>query len=359
MSCNRKMALLVVLSLVLGLSFAWAAEQNTQQNTELATFSEMTTKKAGPKPRVTSAAFFRKNQMIICGGRLETLNPQGDLWALDLKTKEWSQIAPTNGDLKKVAMVAGIYDETRDRLVVMAQKISGEIETHFYSFAENKWDTAAPAGDAPKAMIGATPIYDPQADAMVFMGGSAWENPDNTRYRTVYYGDTYSLSLKDFKWKKLETTGERPLPRNRHTEVYDPKTHSLVVFGGIGTDKTGTELVFNDVWTLDLAKAEWKKVELKGIEVEPRCDHCAVYDPTKHRMIAFGGRAMMDKYFADALALDIKTFTWSRIKTKSPVTLQLESAAAVWDSNANRALIFGGIQPGQMLMNSVWEIVQK
>ena len=355
MFCNRNVALLVVLSFVLGLSFAWAGEQDTQ----LATFSEMTTKKAGPKPRVKSAAFFRKNQMIICGGRLETLNSEGDLWALDLKTKEWSQIEPTNGDLKKIGMAVGIYDETRDRLVVMAQKVSGEIEVHLYSFAENKWSAAAATGDAPKAMIEATPIYDPKADAMVFMGGSGWENPDNTRYRTVYYDDTYSLSLKDFKWKKLETTGERPLPRNRHTEVYDPKTHSLVIFGGIGTDKTGKELPFNDVWTLDLAKAEWKKIELKGIEVEARCDHCAVFDPTKRQMIAFGGRAAMDKYFADALALDIETFTWSRIKTKLPVTLQLESPAAVWDSNANRALIFGGIQPGRMLMNSVWEIVQK
>ena len=359
MLCNRILALLVVLSFVLGLSLAWAAEQNTQQGTQLATFSEMTTKKAGPKPRVMSAAFLRKNQMIICGGGLETLNPQGDLWALDLKTKEWSQIVPTNGDLQKVATIVGIYDETRDRLVVMAHKISGEIETYLYSFAENKWDKVAPAGDAPKAMVSATPIYDPKADAMVFMGGSAWENPDNTRYRTVYYNDTYSLSLKDFKWRKLETTGERPLARNKHTEIYDPKTHSLVVFGGIGTDKTGTELVFNDVWTLDLATGEWKKVEVQGIEVEARCDNCAVYDPTKHQMIAFGGAAMMQKYFADALALDLKTFTWSRIKTKLPVTLQLASAASVWDSNANRALIFGGVQPGRMLMNSVWELVQQ
>ena len=355
MFSNRKVALLVVLSLVVGLSMAWADKKGPQ----LAVFSEMTTKKAGPKPRVISAAFFRKNQMIICGGGLETLNPQGDLWALDLKTKEWSQMKPSNGDLKKIAVVVGIYDEKRDRLVVMAHKISGEIETSWYSLAENKWNKVAPAGDVPKAMIISTPIYDPKADAMIFMGGSAWENPDNTRYRTVYYSDTYSLALKDLKWKKLATKGDVPLPRNRHTQLYDPKTHSLVVFGGIGTDKTGEELVFNDVWALDLAKAEWKKVEVKGIEIEPRCSHCAVYDPTQHRMVVFGGAAMKGKHFSDLLALDLNTFTWSRIKTKLPVTLQLAGAAAIWDSKAKRALFFGGVQPGRMLMNSVWELVQE
>ncbi len=355
MSLKRKVALLVVLCLVVGLSFAWAGKKDAQ----LARFSEMTTKNVGPEPRVASAAFFRKNQMIICAGRLETFNCPGDLWSLDLKTKEWSKIKPANGDLKKIVAAVGIYDKKRDRLVVMAYKISGEIETSSYSFAENKWSEVAPAGDALKEMASSTPIYDPKADSMVFMGGSAWVNPDNTRYRTVYYGNAYALSLKDFKWKKLETKGEGPFPRNQHTQIYDPKTHSLVVFGGIGMDKTGKEVLFNDVWALDLAKFDWKKIEVKGIEVEVRFAHCSVYDPTKHRMIVFGGLTMADKQISDVQALDLETYTWSRIKTKLPVTLQLADAAATWDSTANRALFFGGIQPGRMLMNSVWELVQE
>ncbi|HUT02527.1 MAG TPA: kelch repeat-containing protein [bacterium] len=354
---KRMACLLVVLSLVLCLSSAWAAKKEIS----LATFSEMTTKKLGPKPRIMSAAFFRNkgNQLLICGGGLETLNPQGDLWALDLKTREWSKIKPANGDLQKIAMAAGIYDEKRDRLVVIVQEISGKLETFSYSFAENKWNSVAPVGDFPKVMFRTTPIYDPKADSIVVFGGSAWENPDNTHYRTVYYKDLYSLSLKDLKWKKLAATGESPLPRSGQVEIYDPKTHSLVMYGGIGTDKTGKELVFNDVWVLDLTKLQWKKVEAKGIKIEPRCSHCGVYDPVKHRMIVFGGGAMMDKQFSDLLALDLDTYTWSRVRTKLPVTLQLSGAAAAWDSNANRMLVFGGIQPGRIMMNAVWEIAQK
>jgi len=354
---KRMACLLVVLSFVLSLSSVWAAKKRV----ELATFSEMATKKAGPKPRIMAAVFFRKkaNQLLICGGGLETLNLQGDLWSLDLKTKEWSQIKPENGDLKKIGVPAGIYDEKRDRLVVVVQKISGEIEAYWYSLAENKWNNVAPVGDVPKAVSRTPPIYDPKADSMVFFGGAAWENPDNTHYRTVYYGDLYSLSLKDLKWKKLATKGESPLPRNGQVQIYDSKTHSLVMYGGIGTDKTGKEMVFNDVWVLDLAKLQWKKVEAKGIKIEPRCNHCGVYDPVKHRMIVFGGGAMMDKQFSDLLALDLDTYTWSRVRTKLPVTLQLSGAAAAWDSNANRMLVFGGIQPGRMVMNSVWELIQK
>ncbi len=354
---KRTACLLVVMGLVLSLSSAWAAEKRM----ELATFSQMATKKAGPKPRVMSAVFFRKktNQLIICGGGLETLTPQGDLWALDLKTKEWSQIKPKNGDLKKIALLAGTYDEKRDRLVVVVQKLSGKIEMYWYSFAENKWSSVALVGDVPKAMFRTTPIYDSKTDSMVVFGGSAWENPDNTHYRTVYYRGLYSLSLKDLKWKKLATKGESPLPRSGQVEIYDPKTHSLVMYGGIGTDKTGKELVFNDVWVLDLAKLQWKKVEAKGIKIEPRFSHCGVYDPTKHRMIVFGGAAMMNKRFSDLLALDLATYTWSRVRTKLPVTPQLSGAGAVWDSNANQMLVFGGIQPGRMMMSAVWEIIQK
>jgi len=353
MFSKRKLALLVVLCFAVSLSFVWA-EKNKNQ---LATFSEMTTKKAGPQPRVLSAAFFRKNQMIIFGGVLEMLNSPGDLWALDLKTKEWSQIKPINGNLKKIGKSVGIYEEKRDRLVVLSLKVSGEVQTNWYSFSENKWNSVAPAGDAPKMVI-STPIYDPKADSMVFLGGSAWVNPDNTRYRMVYYGDTYALSLKDFKWKKLAIKGETPLPRNQHAQIYDPKTHSMLIFGGIGTDKTGMEKIFNDVWAFDLAKAKWKKIEAKGVAVEPRFAHCSVYDPTMRRMIVFGGTARKGKQ-VDLLALDLETYTWSRVKTKLPVALQLADTAATWDPIANRALFFGGIQPGRMLMNSVWELVQK
>jgi len=354
----RRMAcLLVVLILAVCLPSAWAAKGKMG----LATFSQMTTKKAAPKPRMMSAAFFRKkaNQLIICGGGLETLNPQGDLWVLDLKTKEWSQIKPTNGDLKKVAVLVGIYDEKRDRLVVVAQKLSGKLEMFWYGFAKNKWNNVALVGEYPKVMFKTTPIYDPKSDSMVVFGGSAWKNPDNTHYRTVYYRDLYSLSLKDLKWKKLVTKGESPLPRIRQVEVYNSKTHSLVMFGGIGTDKSGNEVVFNDVWVLDLTKLQWKKVEAKGMKVEPRCSHCGVYDPIHNRMIVFGGAGMMGKRFSDLLALDLDTYIWSRVRTKLPITLQLSDAAAVWDSNANRMLVFGGIQPGRLMMNAVWELVQK
>ncbi|MBN1592945.1 MAG: hypothetical protein JW941_06850 [Candidatus Coatesbacteria bacterium] len=357
MSLNRLAIFMVVFALVLSVSLVYAEEKS--KGTGLAMFSELTTKKVAPKPRVMSAAFLRKNELIICGGGLETLNPQGDLWKLDLKTKEWSQITPVNGDLTKIAAVTGIYDEKRDRLVVLTQKIAGALETAWYSFAENKWNIVPAAGDMPKQMVATVPIYDPKADAMVFAGGSGWENPDNTRYRTVFYGDTFSLSLNDLKWKKFVTKGDKPLPRNKHTQIYDPKTHSMIIFGGIGTDETGKEVVLNDVWSFDLAKAEWKKLEAKGIEIEPRLSHCAVLDPIKRQMIVFGGTAMMDKYFSDMLSFDLETLTWSRIKTKLPVTLQLAHAAAVWDPTGKRALFFGGVQPGRMLMNSVWELVEE
>lgn len=353
---DRRVALVVVICLLAALSVCFAAGKPKQ-----ATFTELTTKKAAPKPRVQSVVVFRKkaNQLVVFGGGLEGLNPQGDLWVLDLKTREWSRIEPKNGDLKKVTIGVGVYDSKRDRIVVTVPLSSGGIQTHWYSFADNTWHHVSHTGEIPKTLPNTPAIYDPKTDSMVFFGRSAWENPDNTRYRTVYYNDVYSLSLADFKWKRLKTKGDLPLPRDRHSEIYDSKTGSLVVFGGIGTGKDGRETIFNDVYRLDLAKLEWKKVETKGTVPKPRFKHCAVYDPVKHRMIVLGGQYWQDKYYSELLALDLSTNTWSAIKTKLPVRLQTCDTEGVWDSLQNRALFFGGIQPGRMLMNSVWELAER
>ncbi|HUT04409.1 MAG TPA: kelch repeat-containing protein [bacterium] len=348
---------LVVLVMVFGLC---AALLLAAQKAKRPRFAEITTNKSAPKPRVQPVVVFREkaNQLVVFGGRLESLTPLGDLWTLNLKTREWSRIEPKDGDLRKLWLGIGVYDTKRDRMVVTVPLVEKGIETHWYSFSENKWHDASHSGDIPTCRMLTASVYDPKSDSMVFFGGSAWVNPDNTRYRTVYFNDVYSLSLEDFKWKKLETKGDIPEPRDRHSEIYDPKTGSLLVFGGIGTGKGGSEMDFSNVYSLDLAKAEWKKIETKGIVPGLRSGHCAVYDPVRHRMVVFGGQDdFKHKHYLELLALDLTTYEWSQIQPELRMTLQVCGAAAVWDSVQKRALLFGGSQPGRMHMNSVWELV--
>ena len=371
MNQRRVLAFLVAGCLILSFSLIWAEKAEKAEKTEKKqdaekakgqlSLSELTTKKTPPGRRVKPCVVFRKkaNQLVVFGGWLETLTPKGDLWTLDLKTNEWSRLQPKNGDPKKVGLTIGLYDEKRDRLVVLFLKVTEGIETQWYSFEKNEWHTVPPAGDFPKRFPITSPVYDPKSDAMVFFGGSAWENPDSTRYRMIYYNDTYSLSLKDLKWKKLETKGEAPSARDRHIQIYDPKSGSLVIYGGMGTDKTGANEVLGDVHRLDLKTLEWKLIETKGDTVGPRCRHLAFYDPTEHSVFCFGGTALFEKYYLEVLQLDLETYTWTRPRTKAPVTLQLADAGAVWDSVSKRGLVFGGIQPGSMMMNSVWEIVEE
>ncbi|MCD6328110.1 hypothetical protein J7M28_11250 [bacterium] len=357
MNFSRNVVLVVVLCLLLGVPQVWAGSKDKP-----ATFREMITKKAAPEPRVASAAIFREkaNQLAIFGGWLQMLSSKGDIWTLDLKTKEWSRIKPKNGDLKKIALSStAVYDKARDRLIVMMLKIDGGFETHWYSFADNKWNAVPSTSDTPSAREIPKPAQDTKTDSLVLFGGSAWANPDFTRYRIMYYNDLYTLSLKDLKYKKLEAKGQIPQPRGGHCQIYDPKTQSVVVFGGVGADKQGATVVFNDLYVLDLKTIEWRKINAKGITPRPRSLHSAVYDPLKHRILVFGGEGAKGKLFAEILQLDLKTYTWSLASTKSPITLQLSNTASTWDQKGKRVLLFGGVQPGMMFMNSVWEFVTK
>lgn len=356
MVARRDFAVFLVLCLALGLlSSAWAGDKP-----RIEVFNELKTNKTGPTPRIRPAVFFKQkaNQLVTFGGGTETMTPAGDLWVLDLKTNDWSLIKPENGDLKKITTGIGIYDDKNDRLLMMVWSIEGKLTMYWFDFAKNKWEPFAPVGDVPNMVVTA-PIYDPKTDSMLVFGGSVWDNPDNTRFRVVFYNNTYSFSLKELKWKKLVTKGDSPPVRDKHSQVYDSKKGTLLVFGGIGTDKTGREILHGDVYELDIAKAEWKKIETKGITPEPRYTHTALYDPGAHRMLVFGGAGPLGKYFPEILTLDLETYTWSTVKTRTPITLQIANSGGIWDTNQKRALLFGGIQPGRMLMNTIWELTEK
>lgn len=121
--------------------------------------------------------------------------------------------------------------------------------------------------------------------------------------------------------------------------IYDPVQHRLVLFGG----KTDDNKVISDVWSLDLAKNLWQKIETEG-EVPPTSeDHVVIYDPISYRMILHGGEDGLTTN--NTWSFDLKMQRW-RNMTDSTAPAR-EDHTAVWESRGKRMVIFGGRNKSQ------------
>jgi hypothetical protein len=116
--------------------------------------------------------------------------------------------------------------------------------------------------------------------------------------------------------------------------IYDPVQRRIVLFGG----KTDEDKVVSEVWSLDLAKNLWQKIEIQGESPPTSEDHVVIYDPISYRMILHGGEDGLTTN--KTWALDLKTQRW-RNMTDSTAPAR-EDHTAVFDSGGKRMVIFGG-----------------
>lgn len=116
--------------------------------------------------------------------------------------------------------------------------------------------------------------------------------------------------------------------------IYDPKLRRLVVFGGKNDDDQN----LSEMWTLDLAKNSWQKVDVEGESPAATEDHVVIYDPLGHRMILHGGENGLT--WNHTWAFDLQTQRW-RNMTDSTAPAR-EDHTAIFDSRGKRMVIFGG-----------------
>jgi hypothetical protein len=116
--------------------------------------------------------------------------------------------------------------------------------------------------------------------------------------------------------------------------IYDPTKHRLILFGGKNNDDQN----LNEVWTFDFAQNTWQKFQVEG-ESPPSCeDHAVIYDPIGYRMIVHGGEN--GPAWNHTWALDLTTRRWRNI-TDSTAPAR-EDHTAIFDSRNKRLVIFGG-----------------
>jgi hypothetical protein len=144
----------------------------------------------------------------------------------------------------------------------------------------------------------------------------------------------HALAAGDGLWSLLP-----PPPRFNHSILYDPVRERMVLFGGYHENDK------NDVWVLSLAGPNvWTQLAVAGTPPAPRGRHVAIYDPTRDRMVIYGGRVQgSGSPMSDTWELSLGgTPTWSQI-VPTGTAAPLSSASGIYDPAGDRMVVFGGL----------------
>lgn len=96
-----------------------------------------------------------------------------------------------------------------------------------------------------------------------------------------------SMAAECMAWVQRTDVGS-PGQRVHHAMTYDSDRSVVVFFGGeIG--KTGSEKYFDDTWEYDGMR--WTQIDVCSLKPAPRSLHSMAYDPSRKRVVLYGGFA--------------------------------------------------------------------
>ena len=203
----------------------------------------------GPGPRSNAALVVdpTAGRLYLHGGRVGG-QAVGDLWAFDLSSGIWSEVAVQGPVPQARYSHSAVWDADRMRVIVTTGQLGpGEFLSDVWAFdpAVGEWELLAPDGAGPANRYGSCAGYDPIRNRVLVSHGFT----DFGRF-----DDTWAYSLADGTWTDISPEGERPIERCLHACTYDAAAGRLVLMGG---QTTGSRIL-GDTWALD--DAGWREI---------------------------------------------------------------------------------------------------
>jgi N-acetylneuraminic acid mutarotase/fibronectin type 3 domain-containing protein len=275
-----------------------------------------------PPARSDSAMAYdsRSDRMILFGGSGTVL--LNDTWTYDLDGNRWTQLSPPTAPSAR-ARHAMAYDSQSHRVVLFGGDRNGTLDdTWVYDPSNNTWTNVTPS-IAPTPRDRHAMAYDPVIDRVILFGGTG----------ALVFG-TWAYDLESNAWEDVDPAPS-PSGRYRHTMDFDSRSNRTILFGG----NTGTSAL-DDTWAYDGASRTWTNVSPSSGPLA-RYRHAAAYDSESDRVVVFGGFSPASGDLGDIWAYDFTTNTWTEVNpATTPSARQL--AAAAYDSQSDRAILFGG-----------------
>jgi hypothetical protein len=217
-----------------------------------------------------------------------------------------------------------------------------------------------PTGDTKPALQYPSAAYDAANNRLIVHGGFGPGGTNN--FDTWVLTNANGLGENPV-WTKLEPPTTYPLSWWQ-TGGYDPATNTLISFFG----NASVDPDVNQVWLLKNANGlggnpDWTELYPNGVTPSVRCYSTAVYDSNCNKMVVFGG-GFGGAMFNEAWRLDHANGQgglpeWTRLVPAEPAPTPSWWPSVVYNPGTDRMITFGGFSPTtSQTLGDVWVLTE-
>lgn len=286
------------------------------------------------------------DRMVVFGGTDFRGNGSNKTWAYDYESNTWTDRNPAThphaGWLDRAAydswahltIMFGGYDNVTKR---------DTNETWAYNYAGNTWrNLSAARSPTPRTRPGLA--FDSQSDRVILFGGEA-----NGFYE--YSNETFSYNLFWNTWTNMSPAAH-PEARRSSMMAYDSKADRMVLFGGTDDGSPGYgHGPYNDTWAYDYESNTWTNMR-PATAPSPRYHGGFAYDSGVDRFVLYGGIGDENAPYETWL-YDYNNNTWSLIAPDHPPPPKALMGMA-FDTQSAQTIMFGGNAGGNTPGNETW-----
>ena len=313
------------------------------------TWAQLAPSGAPPSDRFDHTAIYDPagDRMIVFGGGKFPL-AFNDTWQLALASPAWTELTPSGTPPSPRARHTAVYDSQAGRMIVFGGTKGTGIGEESYAFELDltgplAWAKLGPGSDFPKARGFHAAAYDPPGQRMIVFGGRHLDVHSNHEL----LNDTWTLSLTEEPlWTQILPAGTPPSPRYGQSLILDSVRRRILVFGGYdGANR-------NDLWELTLTGAPtWTQLNPMGGPPSGRAFHWAIHDPSRDRMLVFGGSTN------DLWELSLSgTPTWTQLAPAGTAPSSRSSSGVTYDPGSDRIIMYGGVNSSGGYIADLWEL---
>jgi hypothetical protein len=227
----------------------------------------------------------------------------------------WTDVPPTSGHPEPVGGKT-VYDQATDQLLLFGAGVQTSTTSYgnqTWVWSGTDWTQLFPA-TSPQDRIGESMTFDPATNQLLLFGGVYRNLP-----AFASYADTWSWNGSN--WSKLSVQSG-PAARNFAQMAYDPTLKRVILEGGSTAPQTFGSF-FSDAWVWD--GSSWS--ELSGSNGPSVAMAGMDYDPRTASMVLFGGESHTSAGWGNLGA------TWTFLKDPPGYSL-VDSAGIVSSFNA-------------------------
>lgn len=297
------------------------------------------------------------NDRIVLYGGAETMNPDGppadmlsDVWTMPLAGPfNWTQVSPSGTPPSPRGGSQVVWDGAAQRLVVFGG-FDGAMINDLWALSLSgspAWSTLSASGGPPAGRAVGAAAWDPAGARMMVFAGVGGNGE-------IMFTDLWQLSLGGSPaWTQLTPPGPWPSHRQMPSGVYDSNNNALVIYGG--RDTSG-RAVCDLAWSFSLGGTpQW--TQLGGSTMGNRENAGGIFDPSRSRLVIYGGHAYPSQYYGDVWTCDLgTTHQWSQLSPAGGDPGPRQGHSVIYDPVRDRMVMFGGSDDNDTPKNDVWAL---